>query len=91
MNSKNFGDEQMFGDILSSQKFITGGYNTAANEASEPGVKSTMMSLLEDEHNIGHEIFLDMKSRGWYQTEAAEQAKINQTKQNFCQDCKGCC
>jgi len=32
-----------------------------------------------------------MKSRGWYQTEAAEQAKINQTKQNFCQDCKGCC
>ena len=83
-------DQEMIQDLLSTQKFITGGYNTTANEASEISVKNTMMSILEDEHAIGHDVFEEMHSRGWYKTESAPQDKINQTKQTFTNNC-GCC
>ena len=82
-------DREMRGDILTSQNFMTEGYNTAANEASEPSVKNTMLSILDDEHTLGHDVFLEMQKRGWYQTEPAEQNKIQQTKDKFCQGC--CC
>ena len=84
MNTAKYSDQEMIGDILSTQKFLTSGYNTVANESCEPTVRSAMMSILEDEHTIGHEVFVEMQSRGWYQTESAPQDKINQTKQKFC-------
>lgn len=90
MNTTRLSDRAMTEDLLSTQKFITGGYNTNANEASEISVKNTMMSILEDEHAIGHDVFVEMHSRGWYQTENAPQDKINQTKQTF-SDCCTCC
>jgi len=80
----------MINDVLSSQKFMTSGYNNTANEASEPTVKNTMMSILKEEHQIGHDIFVEMQSRGWYQTEAAPQDKVNQTKSEFSADCQDC-
>ena len=88
MNTCNFSDREMIGDILSTQKFITGGYNTSANEASEPAVKKAMMDILNDEHMIQHEVFEEMSVRGWYPTEAAPQDKIDKAKQNFsCCNC----
>ena len=87
MNTTCFSDQNMIGDILSTQKFITGGYNANANEASDPKVKSTLMSILQDEHTIQHDVFVEMKNRGWYQTEQAPLDKIQQTKQNFSSCC----
>lgn len=90
MNTAQYSDQQMIGDILSTQKFMTSGYNTTANEASEPSVKTAFMSILEDEHEIQHDVFQEMKSRGWYQTENAPQDKVNQTKQKFSTNCQIC-
>lgn len=91
MNSNCFSDQEMTLDVLSTQKSITDGYNTTANEASEPSVKNAMMSILDDEHRIQHEVFLEMQKRGWYQTEPAPENKINQTKQKFSQGPNCCC
>lgn len=91
MNTKSFSDQEMTLDVLSTQKSITGGYNTTANEASEPAVKSAMMSILDDEHKIQHDVFLEMQKRGWYQTEPAPENKINQTKQKFAPSGNTCC
>ncbi len=91
MNTNSFSDREMIGDILSTQKFITDGYNTSANEASEPSVKNALMSILEEEHVIQHDVFVEMQSRGWYQTECAPQDKIDQTKQKYCASCNTCC
>ncbi len=91
MNKNCFSDEEMTLDVLSTQKSITDGYNTTANEASEPAVKNTMMSILDEEHKIQHEVFLEMQKRGWYQTEAAPQDKICQTKEKFAPSCSDCC
>lgn len=79
----NFGDRERMDDVLSSQKFITEGYNIFANECATPALKSEFMNLLTEEHQIQHEIFTEMQKRGWYQTEQADQNKINQAKQKF--------
>ena len=87
MDKTYFSDQDIMNDILSTQKFITGGYNTNANESAEPTVKNAMMSILDEEHTIQHDVFLEMQKRGWYQTEAAPQQKVDDTKQKFCNSC----
>ena len=76
-----FQDQERITDVLTTQKTATDGYNTFANEASDPTVKNTLMTILKEEHDIQHEVFTEMSKRGWYQTEAAEDNKINQAKQ----------
>ncbi len=81
---KNYSDKDMIGDILSTQKMMTGGYNTVANEASNPEIKNVFMDILNDEHCIQHDVFDQMSQRGWYATEAAPQNKIDTVKQKYC-------
>lgn len=83
MQSQQFADREMLDDALSSQKFITDGYNSYANECSSSNIKTEFVNLLNEEHQIQHEIFEEMQKRGWYQPEQAEQNKISQAKQKF--------
>lgn len=78
-----FGDKEILTDVLSSQKFVTDGYNSFANECATPAVKADFMNILNEEHQIQGEIFTEMQSRGWYPVEAADQNKINQAKQKY--------
>ena len=45
-NNCNFSDREMMDDALSSQKFITDGYNTLANECATPALLAEFMNLL---------------------------------------------
>jgi spore coat protein CotF len=90
MNTAYFSDKEMITDVLSTQRFITSGYNTTATEASGPKIKSTLVSILEEEQGIGHDIFVEMQNRGWYQTESAPQNKVDQAKEKFSSQCKTC-
>lgn len=78
-----FGDKEILQDLLSSQKEITGIYNTAAGECAAVGLQNDMLTILGEEHKIQHEIFTEMSKRGWYPTEPAEQQKINQAREKF--------
>lgn len=78
-----YSDREMINDALSSQKFITDGYNTFANECATPALKTDFMNILSEEHQIQHELFLEMQKRGWYQVEAADEQKIQQAKQKY--------
>lgn len=80
---QGFGDKDMMTDILSSQKFVTDGYNSYANECATPAVKTDFMNILKEEHQIQHDVFCEMQKRGWYSTESADQNKINQAKQKY--------
>lgn len=82
-NNANFSDREMMDDALSSQKFITNGYNTFANECATPALKTEFMNLLSEEHQIQHDVFAEMQKRGWYTTEAADMNKVSQAKQKF--------
>ena len=82
-NNCNFSDREMMDDALSSQKFITDGYNAFANECATPALLAECMNLLDEEHQIQHDVFAEMQKRGWYATEPADQNKVNQAKQKF--------
>lgn len=86
------GDKECMQDALTSQKFITGEYNTYVNEAATPEVKNTLLNILAEEHRMQGEVFTEMSNRGWYKTEPAEEQKLQQEKMknsSFCESCKG--
>lgn len=78
-----YNDKERMMDTLSSQKFITDSYNTYLNETATPEVKTCMLNILNEEHQIQHDIWLEMKNRGWYQVECAEDQKVQQEKQKY--------
>jgi len=68
---------------LSSQKFITEGYNTFTYECATPNVRNAFKQILNEEHDIQHEIFTEIQSRGWYKVAPAEEQKICEAKAKF--------
>lgn len=78
-------EQQKMNDLLTSQKYLTGVYNSYCNEAATSAVRSALTSILADEHRIQEEIFTEMNSRGYYPLEKAEENKISSTKQKFAQ------
>ena len=76
-------EKEILTDVLSSQKSITGNYNTYTNECATPAMRDQFMSLLTEEHQIQADVFDEMHKRGWYPTPAAEQQKVQQAKQKF--------
>lgn len=76
-------EKEMITDVLSSQKSMTGFYNTFTNECATPEIRDQFMSLLTEEHQIQSDVFDEMHKRGWYPTPAADQQKIQQAKQKF--------
>ena len=90
--NKKLTEKERMDDALTSQKYITGEYNTYVNEAATPEVKNLFLNILNDEHRIQHEVWEEMNTRGWYPVEKAEESKLQQAKQkygSFCESCKG--
>ena len=83
MNNQTFTDREIMDDVLTSQKHITGVYNTFSNECVNAQLQADMLSILKEEHNMQFSVFSDMQSRGWYSPAAAEQQKISDTKTKF--------
>ena len=84
-NQCKMNEQEKMNDLLSTQKFLTGVYNSYCNEAATSAVRSTLTSILADEHRIQEEIFNEMNARGYYPLEKAEDNKISSTKQKFAQ------
>jgi spore coat protein CotF len=76
-------EQELMNDVLASQKYLTDSYNTYTNECATPNVRNEFMRILTEEHQIQAEVFDEMKKRGWYETPAAQQQKIDQAKQKF--------
>jgi spore coat protein CotF len=82
-NGAGMAEQQKLNDLLTTEKSLSGLYNTYYAESATGAVRSCLSSILSDEHRIGEELFQEMNSRGWYPVEKAEEAKINSTKQKF--------
>lgn len=78
-----FQDKEMITDALTSQKHITGSYNTCANEMSTDKLKNEFLNILKEEHEIQMDVFKEMQKRGWYQVPQAQQQKVDQAKTKF--------
>lgn len=73
-----FDDKDRLTDNLITQKYLAGGYNHASLEAANNQLLDAFAGILRDEHQIQHEIFLEMNNRGWYQPKAANMNDLSQ-------------
>ena len=81
--NKNLGDKEIMDDVLSSQKHITGTYNTFSNECVNVKLKSDFLNILREEHNLQSSVFAQMQQNGWYSPAPAQTQQINQTRSKF--------
>jgi len=52
-------------------------------ESGTKEVHELFLSALKDVMTMQHEIYVSMSNAGWYQKEAVEKQKIQQTKEKF--------
>lgn len=77
------GDREIMDDVLTSQKHITGVYNTFSNECVSQKLKDDMVAILGEEHQMQFDVFSQMQTNGWYSPEAAQQPKVEQARMKF--------
>ena len=80
MTHKPLCDKEKMIDSLSTHKHVTSGYNTNVIESATPEVRSSLMQILKDEHEICYNLWNEMNSRGWYPVEKADDNKLSTTK-----------
>ena len=81
--SQNLDDREILTDVLTSQKQISAVYNTGGSECVNEKLRCDFLNILRDEHNMQSGVFAQMQQRGWYETPAAQQAKIDAAKTKF--------
>ncbi len=86
MSENKLPDEMILKDALACQKELTNTYNLASNEtAGNNGLRSDMLHILMEEHELQSAMFNAAHKKGRYQTEQAPRQKIEQTLQQFAQ------
>lgn len=83
MHKISMSEKEFLHDALTSQKFITGTYNSFANECATPNVRNDFIRILNEEHQIQADLFNEMHRRGWYETKPAQTQQITQAKQKY--------
>ena len=83
MEQCQFTEQDRATDLLQSEKYLAGCYNSYLLEAATPEVKQCLNGLLADTHSMQQRLFEDMNSRGWYPVTKAEDQKVMSTKQKF--------
>ena len=78
-------EKEILGDALSAQKATTALFNTAATECVHKDVHHVMMDILNEDHEIQQNIFDTMHTKGIYPTPAADDQKLQETKQQYSQ------
>ena len=83
MEQCQFTEQDRATDLLQTEKYLAGCYNSYLLEAATPEVKQCLSGLLNDTHSMQQRLFEDMNSRGWYPVTKAEDQKVTQAKQKF--------
>ena len=83
MEQCGFTDKEKATDLLQSEKYLAGCYNSYLLEAATPEVKQCFSGILNDTHSMQQQLFEDMNSRGWYPVTKAQEQKIGEAKQKF--------
>ena len=76
-------DRNLMENILMLEKGVCDLYLHGTIESSACDVKRTFSSSLNSSLNMESQIYDQMKSRGWYSPEKAEQQKLNSVKMKF--------
>ena len=80
-------DKELMEQELLTIKGVCDLYLHGAIEATTAEVHMAFKDALNESLNIQNKIYNLMKERGWYQTDTAEQTKVETTKQKFQSQC----
>lgn len=59
-------DQNLCTDILMTEKYVSGGYNTAIFEFKDTEVRDVLNHIQKEEQKHGEAVFKYMESKGWY-------------------------
>ncbi len=76
-------DKSLMQNILLLEKGVCDLYMHGTIESSTSNVNTTFKNALNDSLCMQDEIYKKMSAKGWYQTEQADQNKIDTLKQKF--------
>ncbi len=76
-------DRDFINDCLSTEKYMTGAYSIAMNEASHETLYQDLNQIFNETQNCQRQLFNLMFKKGWYSFEAADAQKLDQTYQQF--------
>lgn len=79
-------DRDRLQDLLSSEKYLTEGYNVSTFEASDPELHKTLQNILNETHQSHEILHQTMEQRGWYKTDSADQQAVAQAYNQFMQN-----
>lgn len=79
----NMNDRDFVTDLLSTEKYMTSGYNTALNEFSHESLYQDIQRIALETQKTQRHLYDVMFRYGWYSVEAAEQQKLQQAHQKF--------
>ncbi|SDM16350.1 spore coat protein [Sediminibacillus halophilus] len=78
MNERDF-----VNDVLASEKYLTGAYSIALNEASNQGLYQELASISKETQDCQRNLYNLMFKNGWYSLEKADQQKVQQAYQQY--------
>jgi len=64
--SGNVNDQTLLEDLLSTEKYVSGFYDTTVFEAANPKVRQAIQHIQTEEQNHGEKLFNYMNSHGMY-------------------------
>ncbi len=76
-------DKCLMEDVLLNMKGVCDLYLHGAIESGTSNVNNAFDKALNDSLTMQDEVYQKMMQKGWYQTEQAEQQKMQQVKQKF--------
>ena len=83
MQQCTLNEKEQMSDLLQSEKYLTGCYNSYLLECATPEMMRCLSGLLNDTHSMQQQLFGEMNSRGYYPVTKAEDQKLNTVNQQF--------
>ncbi len=62
-------DKYLLQDMLSTEKYVSGAYDTGVFESCKPNIRQALQHIQKEEQNHGEQLFQYMNSHGMYQVQ----------------------
>ena len=76
-------DQEVMTDLMLTEKKMSANYDAFASECVNTQLRDTFVSMLTKSHETQSNLFKTAQEKGWYQTEKAQQQKVDQARQKF--------
>jgi spore coat protein CotF len=79
MNNK-LTEKDLMHDLLATEKQVISAYSTGITETSCPNLRNTLVTNFKNAQDVQFKVFDAMKQKGWYQIKDAQDADVQQAK-----------